>query len=1246
MTTSAQIRLLLAIVCATFLLTAVIVKETFTDKVNLEQTGSIIQENLNAKEALVNEVVNDKAEFEKLKNLCNDPKAAIDFIQNFTTNNRIWVFTYLNHQPNFWTGVKFFPENPETLTDGSHFLQRANGAFQVIKKTEGKFSAIFYIPVKNLYHFKNRYLRDGFDKPILNDSHVDIADIGDRDVYHIHSLDEHYLFAIKLKPGFVNHRFYYFELSLWLLGFITLCTLIHNVGNYLVVKKGYPFLAIGMLAGFIALVRYLNIKYQLPNTAGIDLFDSKYYAANVWASSLGSFCINTLAATWLGAFIYYHKHRILKRAISGTAAYLLLVVCGVLVIGLATLLLSIYYGLVLKSNVNFDVSNAFNLTRYSMVGILMLCFSFLLFYFINDTFLVIAKKLHIPDRHKAFIYFSLILLATLITLAEGDFSTFYLLAGLFTLIRAYAVWYDDGKLNATSFLCLITVCSLISATKLIHFQDLKQADIRKALIQKLEVAKDDIADATFPKIENQITTDAELLAYFRDTTHNDDYLRTHFQKTYFDGYLNNYDFKLYIFNSKGEPLTNDKTYVLADFKDQVIYGANKKVSAYFYHDNLNFGYQNYFAILPVLENNNNLGTLVITMESKPLLEVASFPELLVDGDVRSEEAFRDYSYAYYFDGALQTQSGKFTYNLNNRGYTGKIKEYVTQLTPPVKQSIYAPLAHIRHLIYEPDKRRMIVVSREEDPIAQGITTLTFFFVTLLAFSGAVIFISWFWARIRIFSIKNKKITWGFKFNVDNILYRSRIQFSVIFTVVFTLLLLGGITFSYITTQYNEQQDEVIRDKIGRIGAVFEAGLKNNHYTTNHAGEVSFNEFANTYLVDLTLYNTAGEMLLTTQPKLYTYNLLAERMNGRAYVAMNKQQRSEFVNEERLGDLVYKAAYVPVKNDQGATVAYLQLPYFGNQADTDDRIGSLLSTMINIYALVFIAIGLFAVVIARQITSPLNFIQYNLSQTIYGQKNEPIMWDRNDEIGALVKEYNKMIAELEASAQRLAQSERESAWREMAKQVAHEIKNPLTPLKLGLQLLDKAWKDKDPKFDQKFERFSKSFVEQIESLSSIASEFSSFAKMPDTKMQKVNLFEVIAQAVIIFKQMDNVTINYEAGEQFTVNADRDQLLRCFNNLLKNAIEATPESRPCVINITYKTNAGAILLTVTDNGNGIPEDMREKIFAPNFTTKSSGTGLGLAFVKNSIENAGGKVWFETEIGRGTTFFLNLPMAVAGV
>lgn len=437
---------------------------------------------------------------------------------------------------------------------------------------------------------------------------------------------------------------------------------------------------------------------------------------------------------------------------------------------------------------------------------------------------------------------------------------------------------------------------------------------------------------------------------------------------------------------------------------------------------------------------------------------------------------------------------------------------------------------------------------------------------------------------------------------------------------------------------------MIRDKIHQIAGAFENGSYNKYLARpDEESQVSFNEFADTYSADLILYNIKGEALITTQPKIFEFGLQARRMNARAYIYLNKLQQSEYVNNEIIGTLNYKAAYVPIRNSNNETFAYLQLPYFSNEADYKTRIGSLLNIMLNVYALVFIAIGLFAIIIARQITAPLSFIQYNLSKTIYGEKNEPIKWDRDDEIGGLIKEYNKMIATLDDSAQKLAQSERESAWREMAKQVAHEIKNPLTPLKLGLQLLDKSWRDKDPKFDQKFEKFSKSFVEQIESLSTIASEFSAFAKMPDTRMERLNIFDIISQAVSIFSQMDNIRIAYHAPEKpFYINADRDQLLRCFNNLLKNAIEATSAKPDGFIEINQLITNKNILLTIKDNGNGIPEILREKIFEPNFTTKSSGTGLGLAFVKNSIENAGGKVWFDTVIGEGTTFYLSLPAA----
>ena len=439
---------------------------------------------------------------------------------------------------------------------------------------------------------------------------------------------------------------------------------------------------------------------------------------------------------------------------------------------------------------------------------------------------------------------------------------------------------------------------------------------------------------------------------------------------------------------------------------------------------------------------------------------------------------------------------------------------------------------------------------------------------------------------------------------------------------------------------------MIRDKISHITTAFESGLFDKYLSNiNEESQADFDELANTYSTDLVLYDPSGVPLITTQPKIYDEGLQFRRMNAHAFIYLSKFKKSEFVNDETIGELHYKAAYAPLINSKNETIAYLQLPYFSNQADYNARIISLLNIMINVYALIFIVVGLFAVIIARQITAPLSFIQLSLSKIIYGKKNEPIKWERDDEIGALVNEYNKMIAALENSAQKLAQSERESAWREMAKQVAHEIKNPLTPLKLGLQLLEKSWRDKDPKFDAKFERFSKSFVEQIESLSSIASEFSSFAKMPDTHIERISVFDMLNQAVTIFNQMDNIKINYQAPpDPFFINADRDQILRCFNNLLKNAIEATHQDKLGIIDISYLISSKSILLSLKDNGNGIPENMREKIFEPNFTTKSSGTGLGLAFVKNSIENAGGKVWFETIQGVGTTFYLSLPSADA--
>jgi nitrogen fixation/metabolism regulation signal transduction histidine kinase len=252
------------------------------------------------------------------------------------------------------------------------------------------------------------------------------------------------------------------------------------------------------------------------------------------------------------------------------------------------------------------------------------------------------------------------------------------------------------------------------------------------------------------------------------------------------------------------------------------------------------------------------------------------------------------------------------------------------------------------------------------------------------------------------------------------------------------------------------------------------------------------------------------------------------------------------------------------------------------------------------------------------------------------------WPYDDEIGLLIREYNRMVKKVEENAILLAQSERERAWREMARQVAHEIKNPLTPMKLNIQYLQQALKSNHPNTKELTVNVSESLIEQIDNLSHIATAFSDFAKMPEADPEEIKLNELLHKAVELYLNNTRTKVEFPGAEiNLIVYADRSQLLRVFTNLLQNAIEAIPEDREGRVTVILKKEEETALITVTDNGKGISEDTIESIFNPYFTTKGSGTGLGLAMTKKIIEFWKGKIWFETQEGEGTVFYIQLPL-----
>jgi signal transduction histidine kinase len=304
--------------------------------------------------------------------------------------------------------------------------------------------------------------------------------------------------------------------------------------------------------------------------------------------------------------------------------------------------------------------------------------------------------------------------------------------------------------------------------------------------------------------------------------------------------------------------------------------------------------------------------------------------------------------------------------------------------------------------------------------------------------------------------------------------------------------------------------------------------------------------------------------------------------------------------------------------------------------------NILSNFLNIYVILFLLSGGIAITLANSISLPIERLSEKLNVLNINDKNELIEWKTRDEIGKLIEIYNNTILKLAESKKIISKIERDSAWREMAKQVAHEIKNPLTPLKLNIQYLQNVVKTHPDRANDIVKQISPGLIEQINNLDKIATEFSDFAKMPSARNEKVNLTEIVTAVHDFFRKRDDLSIKlYVPINELFVFADKNHIVSILNNIIKNAIQAIPSEREGLIVIDlYQENTNAVI-KISDNGTGIPDEMLDKVFSPNFTTKSSGTGLGLAISTNMIQAFNGKIYFKTKIDDGTSFYVEIPL-----
>lgn len=481
-------------------------------------------------------------------------------------------------------------------------------------------------------------------------------------------------------------------------------------------------------------------------------------------------------------------------------------------------------------------------------------------------------------------------------------------------------------------------------------------------------------------------------------------------------------------------------------------------------------------------------------------------------------------------------------------------------------------------------------------------------------------------------------------------FKNKIQMAMTSVLFVSFVLVGAGTVYFSIQQYKNRQYELLEEKVRSVyielihKLEFEVDLRtwrsDSYYNLNEL----LQKFSNVFYTDINLFDEKGGMLATSRPEIFEIGLIAQRMNAEAFMEMKVNKRSEFVHSERVGNLRYLSVYVPFVNSENKLLAYLNLPYFTRQDELTREVTNLVVAIVNIVVLLSLLSFTIAVFISNTITLPLRLLQQKIARISLSEQNEKIDYTGDDEVGSLVREYNEMVDQLQLSAELLAKSERESAWREMAKQIAHEIKNPLTPMKLSIQHLQRTAGERgDREWSERVDKISQTLIEQIDNLSSIATEFSNFAKMPLAKNEEVELSRKIMNTIDLFKEDESCEIEYlnKAGKPLIVYADKKQLSRVFINLIKNGIQAVPDDREVRISITLEKIDNFARVSIRDNGRGIPVEIREKLFQPNFTTKSSGMGLGLAIVRNIINNAGGTINYNTDPGNGSVFFVDLPL-----
>jgi len=968
-----------------------------------------------------------------------------------------------------------------------------------------------------------------------------------------------------------------------------------------------------------ACFRYLDSVYNISGkNYGVGLFDSSLYASGIVFPSLGDlFNWALVYMGWAGMYaLYLWRFGRKKYRMYFSRHPWFWVITGTLSALSIFPLSYIIHDLIQNSIVLLDINYLTSFDRNSVAGLSVIFFALLSFFLIS-----ISSIYFLVQTNGKFTYFLIGALATVITVwVTGDFPLYenivVLLFAALVVFYTYKAWERKINLPVSYHPFLYSFASsVLLGLLLLDAVETKRNEEMKYYATKILYQYDPAAEYFFQQSVQSFEKDTILLNSISLARQQDPELLESIITEHFRGYWLNYSISPHLFYEDSRKNRNERGPGREYFEHLFSQGAMSNISG-FVSLSSDSALAMYMGRIELYDTHDvNVGTLFLIFEGRSFMRTVGLPEFLIKRPYQLEILQKGFQSARYVNNRLEERTEQFL--------------FPPVLKPEIIRNEFEN-SKLRYYYLQNGSNKVIVLDSNRYFVSL-LNYVSMLFLISVGFAGV------FQVGILAFRPSMRVLSLGGKFRFF-ILTAISVAFMAILvnSLYFTRNLLS--TFDnkgLLMTSENvkKELDHYFRDPSYRVSADSVQSI-----------ERKLHRVSESYLVDVNYFDSSGVLMASTRPELYSNQLRNQLMDPRAFQALRYGYRNMYNINESIGDVHFISSFSPVVNSAGRTVGYFQVPYFAQNAQREADVSESLGIVLRYYAVIISIVFIVALIATNRFTQPLQELREKISSLRLGERFDPIEYSGTDEIASLVKAYNIAVADLENSADLLAKSEREKAWREMAKQVAHEIKNPLTPMRLNVQQLERTYLDGKPDFPERLKQFTKSMLEQIDVMARIASDFSHFAKWSNESNEKFDAGVVLRSVASIFDgYMPNIRVKVSLPKTpMWVYGDKDHLLRAFNNLVKNACQAIGEQPDGFISISADLVGKHWEIRIQDNGAGIPAGVRENIFKPNFTTKTTGSGLGLAMCKNIIEQFGGRIYFETTDTEGTTFFVELPVA----